>query len=215
MAQEDTDASRASRDSSREGSEVEPALRHGGLRLPGLKYWRLQRGLNQVRLAEQVNTNQRYISRVEAGERGCNLNTAQKLAEVLEVDIQALRTKTEPEPVRPRIVYGRVHRTYLEILLERTVGSAYTALGQRRLELHCRKLPWDGVLEVVSKRKRETEVLREILRDADLNREVRLFLEGAVSEYPNQDIRILAAARSREDSEKGREELSSAMQELI
>jgi len=211
MAQEDTDASRASR----EGSEVEPVLRGGGLRLPGLKYWRLRRGLTQVWLADRADTDQKYISRIEAGVRGCNPNMAQKLAEVLEVDLKALRTKTEPEPVRLRSVYRRVHRTYLKIILQRAVGSAYTALGERGLELHCNKLPWEGVLEVISKRKREAEVLREILRDADLSKEVRRFLEAALSGYPNQDIRILAVTRSREGSEKGREELNRARQELL
>ena len=211
MAQEDTDASRASR----EGSEVEPVLRGGGLRLPGLKYWRLRRGLTQVWLADRADTDQKYISRIEAGVRGCNPNMAQKLAEVLEVDLKALRTKTEPEPVRLRSVYRRVHRTYLKIILERAVGSAYTALGERGLELHCNKLPWEGVLEVISKRKREAEVIREILRDANLSKEVRRFLEAALSGYPNQDIRILAVTRSREGSEKGREELNRARQELL
>ena len=211
MAQEDTDARRASR----EGSEVEPVLRGGGLRLPGLKYWRLRRGLSQVWLADRADTNQKYISRIEAGVRGCNPNMAQKLAEVLEVDLKALRTKTEPEPARPRSVYRRVHRTYLKIILERAVGSAYTALGERGLELHCNKLPWEGVLEVISKRKREAEVLREILRDANLSKEVRRFLEAALSGYPNQDIHILMVTRSREGSEMGREELTRARQELL
>ena len=211
MAEKDTDASQASR----EGSEVEPVLRGGGLRLPGLKYWRLRRGLSQVWLADRADTNQKYISRIEAGVRGCNPNMAQKLAEVLEVDLKALRTKTEPEPVRLRSVYRRVHRTYLKIILERAVGSAYTALGERGLELHCNKLPWEGVLEVISKRKREAEVIREILRDANLSKEVRRFLEAALSGYPNQDIRILAVTRSREGSEKGREELNRARQELL
>ena len=212
MAQEDTDASQASR----EGSEVEPVLRGGGLRLPGLKYWRLRRGLSQVWLADRADTKQKYISRIEAGVRGCNPNMAQKLAEVLEVDLKELRTKTEPEPRRrPRSVYRRVHQTYLKIILQRAVGSAYTALGERGLELHCNKLLWEGVLEVISKRKREAEVIREILRDADLSKEVRRFLEAALSGYPNQDIRILAVTRSREGSEKGREELNRARQELL
>ena len=211
MAEKDTDASQASR----EGSEVEPVLRGGGLRLPGLKYWRLRRGLTQVWLADRADTDQKYISRIEAGVRGCNPNMAQKLAEVLEVDLKALRTKTEPEPVRLRSVYRRVHRTYLKIILERAVGSAYTALGERGLESHCNKLPWEGVLEVISKRKREAEVIREILRDANLSKEVRRFLEAALSGYPNQDIRILAVTRSREGSEKGREELNRARQELL
>ena len=60
--EEDTDASRASQNASWEGSEVEPELRDGGVKLPGLKYWRLRRGLSQVRLAERVDTDQRYLS---------------------------------------------------------------------------------------------------------------------------------------------------------
>ena len=108
-----------------------------------------------------------------------------------------------------------MHRTYLSIILQREAGSAYTALGERELKLHYNMLPWEGVLEVVSKRKREVEVIREILRDDDLGKEVRRFLEAAVGGYPSQDIRILEAARSREGSEKGREELARAMQELL
>ena len=41
--------------------------------------------------------NQRYILRVEEGDRGCNLRMAQKLAEALEVDLQEIRTKYESE----------------------------------------------------------------------------------------------------------------------
>jgi transcriptional regulator with XRE-family HTH domain len=213
MAQEDTGASPAIREGS---DEAEPALRGGGLRLPGLKYWRLRRGLHQTWLAELAGTNQRYISRIEAGERGCNPNVAQKLAEILEVDLEALRSEVEPEPpARPRKVYRRVHGTYLRIILQMEVGSAYTALGERGLELHCRKLSWEGVLEVVSARKREAEVIREILRDADLSKEVRRFLEAAVGGYPDQDVRILTVTRRREGSKKGREELARAVREIL
>ena len=67
------------------------------------------------------------------------------------------------------------------------------------------------MLEVVSKRKREVEVRREILRDADLGKEVCRFLEAAVGGYPSQDIRILSVTWRREGSEKGREELARTM----
>jgi hypothetical protein len=49
----------------------------------------------------------------------------------------------------------------------------------------------------------------------DLHPEVRLFLEEVLGGYPEQDIRLLAAARSRERSEEGREELTRAMRELL
>ena len=59
------------------------------------------------------------------------------------------------------------------------------------------------------------EVLGEVLQDADLPREVRLFLEEALSGYPNLDIRLLAAGRSRESSEVGWDELTRTMRELL
>ncbi len=66
------------------------------------------------------------------------------------------------------------------------------------------------MLEGISCRWREGEVIKEDLQDAELANsyeEVRLFLQEALSGYPNQGIRILAVTRSREGSEKGREEL--------
>jgi len=64
------------------------------------------------------------------------------------------------------------------------------------------------VLEVISCRGREVEVLRQILQDANVHPEVRLFLEEILGRHPDQYIRSLAAARNREDSENGREELT-------
>ncbi len=61
------------------------------------------------------------------------------------------------------------------------------------------------MLEVVSKRKREAEALQEILWYANLaDKEGHLCLEQALSGYPDQSIRILAAARSRDGLEKRR-----------
>ena len=159
---------------------------------------------------------------------------AQKnLADALKINLQELRKKyedsdfEEPEantateevveavsetrPVRQRIVYRRVHRAYLRILLERAVGPTYTAMGEEELEKHCEGLLWRGALEVVSCRRREAEALRKVLQDMGLNEKVRPSLEEALSGYPGQDIRILTAARDRQVSEKGRQELARAM----
>ena len=211
-----------------------PALRGGGLRLPGLKHWRLRRGLTQTELAQRAGLNQQYLPRTESGQRGCNASAAQRLAEVLEVDLRHLRTKHEPvedaspeeaageaagptprRSLRPRIVYRQVHQAYLKILLGRAVGSAYAAMGERELERHCGGLSWQAVIEVVSAREREMEALGEAMRDADLPGEVRLFLEEALNGYPDLDIRLLAAARGRESSDEGREELTRTMRELL
>ena len=167
-------------------------------------------------------------------QRGCNASAAQRLAEVLEVDLRTLRTEHESEedaspeaaagesaqpaarrPLRPRIVYRQVHRANLKIRLGRAVGSACAAMDERGLEKPCEGLTWEGVIEVVSARKREMEVLGEVLQDADLPGEVRLFLEEALNGYPDLDIRLLAAARSREPSEVGWDELTRTMRELL
>jgi hypothetical protein len=44
---------------------------------------------------------------------------------------------------------------------------------------------------------------------------VRLFFEEVLGAYLDQDIRLLAAARSKEHSEKGQEELTRAMRKLL
>ncbi|HZF58590.1 MAG TPA: hypothetical protein VEZ19_08955 [Rubrobacter sp.] len=95
------------------------------------------------------------------------------------------------------------------------MGSAYAAMGERELERHCGGLSWQGGTEVVSARGREMELLKEVLRDDDLPGEVRLFLEEALNGYPDLDIRLLAAARGRESSDEGREELTRTMRELL
>jgi hypothetical protein len=71
------------------------------------------------------------------------------------------------------------------------------------------------VLEVASSRQREVESLKEVRKVAVPHPEVLLFFEEVLGAYPDQNIRLLAAARSKERSEKGREELTSAMRELL
>ena len=48
----------------------EPALRGGGLPLPGLKRWRLERGLSQAELAQRAGLTADYLFKVESGRRG-------------------------------------------------------------------------------------------------------------------------------------------------
>ncbi len=45
--------------------EVEPALRGGGLPLPGLKHWRLRRGLSQRDLALRAELTQDHLWKIE------------------------------------------------------------------------------------------------------------------------------------------------------
>ena len=109
---------------------------------------------------------------------------------------------------------GRCTRRFDE-LLGRVVGSAYAAIEERGLERHCRELTWEGVVEVVSARGLEMEVLGEVAQDANLPGEVRLFLEETLNCYPALDISLLASARGRESSDEGREELTRTMRELL
>ena len=207
--------------------EVEPALRGGGLPLPGLKHWRLRRGLSQRELARRAQLTPDYLFKVESGRRGCNPEAAHELAAVLKVDLQELRTKRDdadktqaaPRPVRPKIAYRQVHQAHLRVLLIRAVGSTYAAMDEREIEKHCEKSPFEEVIEVVRARKREVGALGEVMQDErvsqDLSAEVRSFLEAVLQSYPDLDIRLLAAARRREPSEEGREALTKAMRDLL
>ena len=204
-----------------------PFTKHGGFRLPGLKHWRLKRGVRQIDLARRTDQTQTHLSKIESGQRGCNRALAERLAEVLEVDLKDLRTKYDDaegarmasNPVRPRITHRQVHRAYLQMLLLRAVGSAYAAKEDEELERHCQQSPWEEVMEVVWARKREIEFLGELMGDAQMTaglpEQVRLFLDGTLEGYPDLDIRLLAGARRHEPSEEGRKALTKAMRDLL
>jgi transcriptional regulator with XRE-family HTH domain len=220
-------------EASGQGGGVEDAdLRGGGLKLPSLKRWRRQRGLTQKGLAERVGVPLDYVQRVEQGKRGCNPSVAQKMAEALEVDLQELQAGSYTKDprggarvVRPgdsgeapgeRLNSPRyLHQAYLELLLGREVGSAYLALDERELERYGESLSVEEFVEVISKRRRELEVLEGMLAETELHPQVRLFLEEVVRERPDEDIRVLATKRSQERSEEGRERLTRAMREFL
>ena len=169
-----------------------PFTKHGGYRLPGLKHWRLRRGLRQIDLANRTDQELTQLSKIELVKRGCNAALAERLAEVLEVDLEDLRTKyddaeeaqTASKPGRPTTAHRYVQRAYLRILLLRVVGSAYASRGEEELERHCQQSPWEEVIEIVRARKREIEFLRELMEDAQvtagLPKQVRLFLDGTL-----------------------------------
>jgi transcriptional regulator with XRE-family HTH domain len=210
------------------GRELAPPLRGGGFQLPGLKHWRLRRGLRQIDLADRTDQAPSQLSKIELVQRGCNAALAERLAEVLEVDLEDLRTKyddAEEEQTasrlggRPTTANRHVQRAYLRILLLKAVGSAYATREEGELERHCQQSPWEEVIEIVQARKREIAFLRELMEDAqvtaDLPKQVRVFLEGTLEGYPDLDLRLLATARRREPSEEGHEALTKAMRALL
>jgi transcriptional regulator with XRE-family HTH domain len=212
--------------------EPEPAIRRGGLPLPGLKHWRLSRGLSQANLARRADLTVDYLSKVETGRRGCNPTIAQHLADLLRVDLLDLRrnhggaeerqkVSSPARPARVRIAHRQVHRVYLRLLLAEAVGSSYAAMDEREIEQHCEKSTWEGVLKTVRARKREIGFLGGVLegggapQDSALPEEVRSFLEAVLKSYPDLDIHLLALARRREPSEEGHEALTKAMRGLL
>jgi len=216
--------------------QTEP-LRGGGFRLPGLKHWRLLRGLSQVELARRADLRPDYLWNVESGRKGCNSSAAQHLAELLKVDLLDLRTKYDDAqeaqaastggaqaasgPARSRIAYRHVHQAYLKILLVGGVDSTYATMDEGVIEQHCEEISWEEVLKVVWARKREIEFLGEVLeargvlQDQDLPEEVRSFLESVLGSFPGLDIHLLAMARRHEPSEEGHEALTKAMRDLL
>jgi hypothetical protein len=152
------------------------------------------------------------------------------MAEELEVDLEGLRASLAPEVDtgdegdvrlrrgRPPVVIPRrsLHRAYLKVLLEREVGSAYSVLEEREFEGRCMGLSVEDLLEIISSRERERELLKEVLTDTDrLHPDVRAFLEELVREQPGEDVRVLAARRSQEPSEEERQRLTRAMRGLF
>ena len=88
--------------------------------------------------------------------------------------------------------------------------------GRRVLRRRPERRPrWRVVLAVGSGRRRELEFLEGVLAEAEPHLQMRLFLEELVRERPGEDIRILAARRSREPSEWGLESLTRAMREFL
>jgi transcriptional regulator with XRE-family HTH domain len=73
--------------------EPVPPLRGGSLPLPGLKHWRLRKRLSQKELARRAGLTNYYVYNIESGRRGCNPETAQLLADVLQVDLEDLRMR--------------------------------------------------------------------------------------------------------------------------
>jgi hypothetical protein len=110
-----------------------------------------------------------------------------------------------------------LHKAYLRVLLKREFGSAYLVLlGEGELEEHVEALPVEEVVEVIASRRRELEFVEGVLApDEELHPQVHLFLEELVRERPAQDLRVLAARRTREPSEEGHERLTRAMRELL
>jgi transcriptional regulator with XRE-family HTH domain len=198
-----------------------------GVKLPGLKEWRKRRGLNQTELAQMAGVTQNVLTRVESVQRGCNPEVAQKLAEILDVDLQDLKEEPGDEPpapeeppsrppARPVVTCRYIHRAYLQYILAREVGTSYAALSEGELKSHCEGLSLERVLEIISEKKREIEFVEKALEDPELPPEVGLFFEEVLSLAPDdENIRLLAALRSEAGSEERRQELTRAMRELL
>src|SRR5918994_1659066 len=157
----------------------------------------------------------RHLYKIESGKRGCNPETAQLLADVLQVDLEDLRKKREdaldgkapPKPSRARIPYRNVHQAYLRLILKGAVGSAYAAMDEWEIEEHCEEGTWEDAIGAVRAREREIGYLGEefgakgALRDPDLPDDVRAFLDSVLGSFPDLDIHLLTMARRREPTE--------------
>ena len=84
-------------DASRGSDPFNGDFKGGGLRLSGLKHWRERRGLSQGQLAKLVGVSPHYVQRIEESRQGCTPWVAQKMAQVLDVDLEGLRASLARE----------------------------------------------------------------------------------------------------------------------
>jgi DNA-binding XRE family transcriptional regulator len=92
--------------------EPEPPVKGGGLQLPGLKHWRLRKGISQADLARRAGLSSGYLFKVESGRRACRPEAAELLADLLGVGLEVLRREpgaafdmeTPPSPTAPGII---------------------------------------------------------------------------------------------------------------
>jgi transcriptional regulator with XRE-family HTH domain len=209
--------------------EPEPALRGGGLPLPGLRHWRKRRGISQAELARRADLSSDYLFKIESRRRACRPEAAELLADLLGVGLEALRSKpgaafdmeTPPKPSRPKVSYRHVHQAYLRIMLEGAVDSAYAAMDEWELEERCEGGTWEEALEIVRAREREIDCLRDslwargVLEKPDVPEDVRTYLDTVLESFPDLDIHLLAMVRRSEPPGEGREALTEAMRDLL
>ena len=107
------------RESGRDGAsgEPEPPLRGGGLPLPGLKHWRLRKGISQAELARRAGLSSDYLFKVESGRRACRPQAAELLAGLVGVSLEVLRRKPGGRIAKRVLNYGRRVRPKLSVPL--------------------------------------------------------------------------------------------------
>jgi len=57
-----------------------------------VKAARVEKGLSQEELAARIDADQAYVSRIEAGRMNVTLETAEQIADALEVELEMLLT---------------------------------------------------------------------------------------------------------------------------
>ncbi|RMF00384.1 MAG: XRE family transcriptional regulator [Alphaproteobacteria bacterium] len=80
-----------------------------------LRELREARGLTQARLAELLEVSPRVYNRWETGAAAPRLDTVVKLADILEVSLDELVGRTEPEEPQLRLHNPKLHKLYREI----------------------------------------------------------------------------------------------------
>ena len=77
-----------------------------------IKTIRKSKGLTQAQLAEKINVDSKYISRLETGSSTASLSTILKLANVLDVETKTLFTF---ENKKKNIILKRINKELLKI----------------------------------------------------------------------------------------------------
>ena len=87
---------------------------------------RVQNGYTQGELAKALNVDQSFLSRIEAGQKGCSVDMFIQLSEFFQVSLDALILGTEPD---------RLQETECRMRLKASITELIEQLAQLNAQL--------------------------------------------------------------------------------
>lgn len=183
------------------------------MKLPRLKEWRERRAMTQTDLAEAAGVSQDGVSKIERGVRGCQPNTAKRLAVALGVPVGELVAPPEVVAGSPKDLTPGLLRLSLE---KAGLSTTWAITDHEYLLGKGTALTRDELREqMIPEMRAEQRVLRGEAANPDLPLEVRDYIHEMDKELGFRMLELLTEARRRERTPEGDLQLKEAQQEIL